>query len=96
MGITGTNIPQIPNVPRGLDPEVEKFLTKLKEAVEIAFGKSNRGSPLDRFVTVRELENAGLSSMALKKGTELVYRFDDLQSKNRDHANVSLLWPKEG
>ena len=94
MGLKSTKIPQLPKVPDGLDPAVAKFLQDLKEIIEIAFGQ-NRGNVLDRFVTVRELQNAGLDEMALESGDDLVYRFDDLQAVGRDTKHIALIWPNE-
>jgi len=90
MGLKTTNTPQIPDVPRGLEPELSLFLERIKEAIEILFG---RGNELDKAVTVRELQNAGMHKMALKSGTDLVYRLDDLASVERDHSVDTILWP---
>uniref|UniRef100_A0A6M3LLK5 Uncharacterized protein n=1 Tax=viral metagenome TaxID=1070528 RepID=A0A6M3LLK5_9ZZZZ len=90
MGLKTTNVPQIPDVPTGIDPNLSLFLERMKEAIEILFG---RGNELDKAITVRGLQNAGLHKMALKSGTDLVYRFDDLASVERDHSVDALLWP---
>lgn len=95
MGLNSTKLPQIRNVPQGLDPDLEGFLREVKETLEVIVGKSNRGNPLDRCVTVRELQNAGLDKMSLEGNDDLTYRFDDLQGKGRDDALISLIWPLE-
>ncbi len=56
MGIRATIIPQLSKIPLNLAPDLEKFLSIVKEQLEVGWGRSKRGNPLDKFVTVRNLE----------------------------------------
>lgn len=57
-----TRLPPVPNVPRGLGKDVERFLSALKERSEVFSG--SRGDVIDRAVTQRELDDAVSSSVA--------------------------------
>jgi len=63
MSSRKTNVPAIP-VPGSVS--VDKVLSAIKEATEVGFGR--RGDPLDRFVTVRELGDAGVVSVSNTRG----------------------------
>jgi hypothetical protein len=59
MSTNGTQVPAIPPVSDASNPEqVGRSLTAVREALEVAYGR--RGEKLDRFVTLRELEGAGI------------------------------------
>ena len=57
-----TKIPAIKNIPPTTDRELKIALEAIKEALEVRLGQ--RGDPLDRAVTVRELVDAGLAKQA--------------------------------
>lgn len=61
-GARKTVVPAIPEIARGEDA-VDRTLKALKEATEVGFGR--RGDPLDRFVTLRELRDAGIATVGL-------------------------------
>lgn len=66
MSARKTNVPSIPAV--GQTPaELAAAAGALKEAVEVGFGR--RGDPLDRFLTVRELRDAGVVKVGREAGT---------------------------
>lgn len=59
MSSGGTRVPNIPAVGDAKNPEqVQRALDALREAMEVGYGR--RGEKLDRFVTLRELEGAGI------------------------------------
>lgn len=58
MTVRKTTIPAIP-LPGGSPRELQNAIAALKEATEVGLGR--RGDPQDRFVTVRELEAAGIA-----------------------------------
>lgn len=63
MSTKGTQVPSIPAVGDASNPEqVQRALTALREAMEVGYGR--RGEKLDRFVTLRELEGAGIVKTA--------------------------------
>ena len=57
-----TKIPAIKNIPPTTDRELKIALEAIKEALEVRLGQ--RGDPLDRAVTVRELVDSGLAKQA--------------------------------
>mgnify|MGYP003109015818 CR=1 FL=1 len=57
-----TKIPAIKNIPPTTERELKIALEAIKEALEVRLGQ--RGDPLDRAVTVRELVDAGLAKQA--------------------------------
>jgi hypothetical protein len=59
MGARKTIVPAIPAVSPG---NVQHVLQATKEAIEVGFGR--RGDPKDRFVTVRELGEAGIAKVS--------------------------------
>ena len=58
------------NVPSGLDPELDKFLQSVKEHLQGADG--TRGQPKERFVTLGDLETAGLIKTGVKNGRGVI------------------------
>lgn len=76
MALTQTTLPQIPKLQRlpGIDPEAAKLLLKVIEAIrevlEVGTGKSQRGHKYDRWITLRDLTNAGIDPSSLNKGVE--------------------------
>ena len=53
-----TKIPGLKNIPPKTDRELKLALDDIKQALEIRLGL--RGDPLDRAVTLRELEDSGI------------------------------------
>ncbi len=60
-----TKVPAIPAIGRSQN-EVDLALKALKESVEVGYGR--RGDPLDRFVTLRELGDAGIAKVNVGRG----------------------------
>lgn len=59
------------SVPADLNhPELEKFLQGVKEALQGADG--TRGQPLERFVTLQDLKDAGLINTGVKNGRGII------------------------
>jgi hypothetical protein len=58
------------SVPAGLDPELEKFLSGVKEHLQGADG--TRGQPQERFVTLRDLKDIGLVNIGVKNGRGVI------------------------
>lgn len=59
MSTSGTRVPNIPTIGDASNPDqVKRSLDALREAMEVGYGR--RGEKLDRFVTLRELEGAGI------------------------------------
>lgn len=59
-----TKVPQLPAVPKGVDPEVKRYLEAIKQVIEVREG--TRGQALDRSVTFRDLVDAGVDITALE------------------------------
>lgn len=73
------------SVPADLNhPELEKFLQGVKEALQGADG--TRGQPLERFVTLQDLKDAGLINTGVKNGrgiiTEVLHPEEDEESSS--------------
>jgi hypothetical protein len=64
MAEKGTKVPAIQNIPPDTPLELKRHLENIKEATEIRLGR--RGDPLDRAVTLRELEDANIVKVADK------------------------------
>ena len=64
MAEKGTKVPAIQNIPPNTPLELKRHLENIKEATEIRLGR--RGDPLDRAVTLRELEDANIVKVADK------------------------------
>lgn len=62
MGTRKTLVPAIPDVKVGDAQSIARAAAASKEAIEVGLGR--RGDPLDRFLTVRELQDAGLIATA--------------------------------
>ena len=60
-----TKLPALKNIPPKTDRELKIALDSLKEALEIRLGQ--RGDPLDRAVTLRELEDSGIVKVTNKE-----------------------------
>src|SRR5690606_12993538 len=60
-----TKVPAIPAIGRSQN-EIDLALKALKESVEVGYGR--RGDPLDRFVTLRELGDAGIAKVNVGRG----------------------------
>jgi len=93
MGTKSTIIPQIPatNSLKGLDPSVVSFLEKAKESIEISWGKSNRGNPRDRHITLRELP-----SLIRSDETVMLANAGTVQLADIDESNwLTLKWNEE-
>jgi hypothetical protein len=56
-----TKVPALPALNGVSDPATRTFLMAVKELLEVRDGR--RGKPLDRFVTLRELDTAGIASV---------------------------------
>lgn len=61
-GSRKTNVPAIPAIKRGDSASLERAMEAIKEATEVGFGR--RGEPLDRFVTLRELQDGGIAQIS--------------------------------
>ena len=61
-GDRATNLPGLGIVPTNIDPGLRALLVKMKEHLEVRGGL--RGDPLDRAVTLRELQSGGLAALA--------------------------------
>ncbi len=68
-------LPNVPNVPIGLDPELRDFLQAIKDILEIV--TSNRGGEGSKFVTREQLENLGIDIKMLDE-VEPQYDFSSL------------------
>lgn len=66
-----TKLPAIPEPPRDLPPQLAAWARAMKEAVEVRAGQ--RGDPLDRAVTVRELYEAGAINLVNTQGQRQVF-----------------------
>ena len=55
------------SVPGNADPSMRKFLSAVKQHLELAHGSST-GASKERFVTLEELRKAGLISVGTKRG----------------------------
>jgi len=64
----------IPGIPRDVDPEMARFLTAVKEALEAYQG---RGDALDKAVTLRDLQNTGMD-VDMVENSSVGYDFDSL------------------
>ena len=60
-----TKLPALKNIPPKTDRELKIALDSIKEALEVRLGQ--RGDPLDRAVTLRELEDSGIVKVKNKK-----------------------------
>ena len=60
-----TKLPALKNIPPKTDRELKLALDSIKEALEIRLGQ--RGDPLDRAVTLRELSDNGIVQVKNKK-----------------------------
>ncbi len=65
MSTRKTKVPAIPEIGRS-ENEINAALKATKEALEVGYGR--RGDPLDRFVTVRDLKDAGLAAASNFRG----------------------------
>lgn len=55
-----TKVPAIPQVPAGIDPALTRFLSAIKEVMQVREG--SKGNALDSAVTFRDLVDAGLAT----------------------------------
>lgn len=69
------SVPSLPAVPSNADTGLRNFLTALKEALEVRLGQ--RGDPLDRSPTLRELYEGGVVG---------IWRNGSLVTKNSNRA----------
>lgn len=60
-----TKLPALKNIPPKTDRELKIALDSIKEALEVRLGQ--RGDPLDRAVTLRELEDSGIVKVTNKE-----------------------------
>ena len=65
MGTKGTKVPPLKNIPPKTERELKIALDTIKEALEVRLGR--RGDPLDRAVTLRELQDAKVVKVANKE-----------------------------
>ncbi len=61
-----TKLPALKNIPPKTDRELKIALDSIKEALEVRLGQ--RGDPLDRAVTLRELSDSGIIKVRNKGG----------------------------
>ena len=83
MSTKGTKVPAIKNIPPKTDRELKLALDTIKEALEIRLGQ--RGDPLDRAITLRELSDSGIVKIKNKGKDAYIYyegkSNDDLLAK---------------
>lgn len=68
-------IPAIPPVPAEVGQQTYEFLTSLREATQVRFGQTQNS--LDRSVTVRELQNAGVLEAAPGAGLKMADKLEE-------------------
>ncbi len=84
MGTKGTKVPAIKNIPPKTERELKVALDTIKEAVEIRLGQ--RGDPLDRAVTLRELQDGNI----VKVTNTAVGATDGIKPPDEDPGDLTI------
>ena len=84
MGTKGAKVPAIKNIPPKTERELKIALDTIKEALEIRLGQ--RGDPLDRAVTLRELQDANI----VKVGNTAVGATDGIKPPDEDPGDLTI------
>ena len=84
MGTKGAKVPAIKNIPPKTERELKIALDTIKEALEIRLGQ--RGDPLDRAVTLRELQDANI----VKVGNTSVGATDGIKPPDEDPGDLTI------
>ena len=84
-----TKIPGLKNIPPKTDRELKLALDDIKQALEIRLGL--RGDPLDRAVTLRELEDSGIVKVRNKRNT-LLTNSDYTQLADSTYPSTQDAW----